>query len=539
MGRKPSQGDILLLFPPLGNHEHPHMGLPVLKGFIVKNGFKDCTIRDYNVPIMNRMFTDLLAHKPDLFGSEQTDPLGNYYQSKQIMKGTTSSDKLKSGLAMNIISKYLRVAGIEICKQAFDPTSFYAVEAEYQKTDLQTSSNVILEYIREEVLPDIKKRRPSVIGISVVFASQIYYTMLLSKEIRSILPDTKLFLGGAQVSIFWKAFLHSQVFNKLFHVIVRDQGEIAVLKLLQYWLHGEGDFSEIPNLAYYSDEQGIVLHEMTSSVTMDNVARPDYSDMPLELYAYSKLPYMFSRGCYWGRCKFCGYRGEKTQYLKANVNKIIDDLRSMKEMYGIRIFHLMDDAISAEFLYQVAEEIIRQKLDICYAAFLRTDSDFTLDICKTLYKSGLRTVLFGFETANKRVLNAMDKGMSLKTATKVLKNFADAGIMNTLSCIIGFPTETKEEAQETIDFLEKNKHLYYEAFITPFRLMSSMVDSPEESQLYDIDLLNPIRHDINGYVSLEYSYRCKSGMTAFEYLDMVKKARQVTKTAPVGAVYFR
>ncbi len=98
MGRKPSQGDILLLFPPLGNHEHPHMGLPVLKGFIVKNGFKDCTIRDYNVPIMNRMFTDLLAHKPDLFGSEQTDPLGNYYQSKQIMKGTTSSDKLKSGV---------------------------------------------------------------------------------------------------------------------------------------------------------------------------------------------------------------------------------------------------------------------------------------------------------------------------------------------------------------------------------------------------------------------------------------------------------
>lgn len=68
----------------------------------------------------------------------------------------------------------------------------------------------------------------------------------------------------------------------------------------------------------------------------------------------------------------------------------------------------MDDAISAEFLYQVAEEIIIQKLDICYAAFLRTDSDFTLHICKTRYKSGLRTVLFWVETANKRVLDAMD-----------------------------------------------------------------------------------------------------------------------------------
>lgn len=539
MEKPKSTRDVLFLFPPLGNHEHPHMGLPVLKAYLTQNGMSDCYIRDYNVVIMNRMFEKLMIDNPELFGKAGTDIYNNYIQARQIMKGSTPSDQLKAGMAMKIISKYLRLAGIEICKQSFDPTSFYAIVNEFKNTDIISNSNPVLTYIHDEVMLDIKKHSPSVIGISVVFASQIYYSMVLCREIRKILPDTKIFLGGAQVSLFWKVFLNNDDFKELFDVLVRDQGELSALKLLKFWLNEEGEINSIPNLAFYSEKQGIVVNEIIPSVAMDEVTRPYYGDMPLDMYAYSKLPYMLSRGCYWGRCKFCGYRGDKTQYITASVDKIIDDLKAMKEMYNIRIFHLMDDALSAKYLNKVAEEIIRQKLDICFAAFLRTDPDFTPDVCKTLYKSGLRTVLFGFESANERVLKVMDKGMNLETAKNVLKNFTDAGIMNTLSCIIGFPTETMAEAQETIDFLQENKQLYYEAYITPFRLMSDIVNSPDEFQLYDVDLLNPIRHDINGYVSLEYSYRCKQGMTAFEYMEMVKKARQVTETAPIGAIYFR
>jgi len=531
--------DVMLLFPPLGNHEHPHMGLPVLKAYLAHNGISGCYIRDYNAVIMNRMFVKLMTDNSDLFGVAGTDVYNNYIQARQIMKGNTPSDQLKAGMAMKIIAKYLRLAGIEICKQSFDPTSFYAIADELKKTELDSNPNPVLTYIRDEVLLDIKRRNPSVIGISVVFASQIYYSMVLCREIRKTLPDTKIFLGGPQASLFWKAFLNNDDFKNLFDVIVREQGELSTLKLLKFWLNKEGNISSVPNLAFYSDEQGIVLNEIIPSVAMDDVVRPDYGDMPLEMYAYSKLPHMLSRGCYWGRCKFCGYRGDKAHYIKTSVGKIVEDLKAMKEMYNIRIFHLMDDALPAKYLNEVAEEIIRQELDICYAAFLRTDPDFTFDVCKTLYKSGLRTVLFGFESANERVLKIMDKGMNLETAKNVLKNFADAGIMNTLSCIIGFPTETKTEAQETIDFLKENRHLYYEAYITPFRLMSDMVNCPDDFQIYDVDFLNPIRHDINGYVSLEYSYRSKQGMTAFEYMEMVKKARQVTETAPVGAIYFR
>lgn len=280
--------NVMLLFPPLGNHEHPHMGLPVLKAYLTHNGISGCYIRDYNVIIMNRMLVKLMTQNPELFGEAGTDIYNNYVQAKQIMKGNTPSDQLKAGMAMKIIAKYLRSAGIEICKQSFDPTSFYAIVEELKKTELSNNTNPVLAYIRDEVLVDIKERNPSAIGISVAFASQIYYSMILCREIRKILPNTKIFLGGAQVSLFWKAFLSNNDLRKLFDVIVREQGEISTLKLLKYWLNNEGDINSIPNLAFYSDVQGIVLNNTIPSVAMDDVVCPDYTDMPLELYAYPK-----------------------------------------------------------------------------------------------------------------------------------------------------------------------------------------------------------------------------------------------------------
>lgn len=363
--------------------------------------------------------------------------------------------------------------------------------------------------------------------------------MLICQEIRKKAPHIKIFLGGPQVSLFYKAFLNNESFRPLFDVIIREQGETPILKLINMWLDNSLSAEAVPNLAYWDKTRGIITTQLIPSIEMCEVATPDFSDLDLDNYAYSKLPYMLTRGCYWGRCKFCGYRGEKTRYIKADIDKVIEDLKKMKEAYGIRIFHLMDDAISPGYLSRVARAILDAKLDICYAAFLRAEKGFDYETCKLLYRSGLKEVLFGFETANQRVLNAMDKGNNLETTVSVLRNFKKAGIMNDLSCIIGFPTETQSEAMDTIKFLQNNKDIYHRAYITPFRLMSDMIDNPEEFSIYDIDIYNPIRHDINGYISLEYSFRSKKGMSPFEYMNMVTIGREITGTKPYGSIYFR
>lgn len=532
--------DILLAFPPLGNHEHPHLGLPFLRAYLAEHGYSSCRIKDYNVVIMSRIIDDLMNNRGEIFNASGKNIYEKYTLAKNIMKGNSLSDKLKSAWAMELIADYLRKAGLYIYNNiSFDPVDFHAIENEFKNTSLNGQNNVVLNYIKDEVVPDILKNRPVMIGFSIVFASQIYYTFLICKEIRKHMPDMKIALGGPQVSIFWRAFINSTTFAPFFDVINREQGEAAILALADCWIKNKGSLNDVPNIVYRDKENRIKTNTISDHRDMNNIPVPDFRDVPLELYAYAKLPYQMTRGCYWGRCAFCGYRGCDDKYIFSDKEKVVNDLKTLKERHGIRIFHLMDDSILPRHLVNVAEQITRESLDIIYAAYLRAEKQFDEASCRTLYTSGLRAILFGFESSNTRIRELIDKGITLDTTVKVLKDFKKAGVANYLACIIGFPTEQKHEAYETIDFLVNNKDIYFRPYLSPFRLFSHMVEEPDKYCIEDIDIYNPMRHDKNGYVSLEYTYRVKKGMSIKESIDALYEGRKLTNSSPPGPIYFR
>ncbi len=65
-------------------------------------------------------------------------------------------------------------------------------------------------------------------------------------------------------------------------------------------------------------------------------------------------------------------------------------------------------------------------------------------------------VIWGVESGNQRILNLMKKGTNVLDVKKVLKQSSDAGIKNVTYIMFGFPTETKEEFLDTINFLKEN-----------------------------------------------------------------------------------
>ncbi|MEF2965946.1 radical SAM protein [Paenibacillus sp. M1] len=532
---------ILLLFPPLGNHEHPHLGLPILKGYLAEHGYDSCEIRDYNVVIMDRITRELMTEDSGSFSQSGGNVIQNYDLARNIMKGNSFSDKLKSGWAMDLIGRYLKTVGLYIVNHniGFDPTSFQEVEKEFQRVDPPTDNNRIIRYIYDEVIPDIAEYNPNVIGISIVFASQVLYSILICRLIKELYPHIKIVLGGAQPTLFWTAFLNSDVFSPYFDGIIREQGEIAFVALLDYWTKGIGKLEDIPNFTYRTDDGLHKVHNVIKSEDMNNIPTPDFRDLPMDLYAYPKLPYQMSRGCYWGLCAFCGYRGCATEYMIASKEKITRDLSILKQRHGIRIFHLMDDAIPPDKMLETAKFIVERELDITYAAFLRAEKGFTKEICDVLYKSGLRGVLFGIESANSRLLKLMDKGLSIRTMKEVLANFSAAGITNYLSIIIGFPTEEREEAMETLDFLKNNKDIYFKAYLTPFRLFTGMTEETEKYEISNVNLNNPVRHDDTGYVSFEYTYTPHKGMQIQEFIEVLREGRKLVDSLPPGPIYFR
>ena len=87
---------------------------------------------------------------------------------------------------------------------------------------------------------------------------------------------------------------------------------------------------------------------------------------------------------------------------------------------------------------------------------IKAEKYFTKENSKVLFDGGCRLVMIGVESGNQRVLNAMDKGVSVTDVENTIQNLSNSGIWVHNFYMFKFPTETFEEANETLQFIEKN-----------------------------------------------------------------------------------
>lgn len=517
---------VCLINPPLSVHEFPHLALPLLKGYLTNNGIQ-CVTKDYNVEIMDDIISEGLVKVEKYFferGMHVTRPevkkRFNDARNVFLLKERNGKDER----AHKLINTYLRIAGSDIFSVCFKPDSLNKIKEGYIKCNVETDSNKIIKYIRENIITYFKNNPYKIVGISVPFTSQIFYALIIGREIKKILPDCKVVLGGPQISLFWKVFADYLPFRESFDAMLYGSGEIALEKFVKAVYQHE-DFMNVPNLIYYDKENRLHVNEEEKVKAMSDIPLPDFSDLPLDKYIFAKLPYQMSRGCYWGKCAFCSYRNNK-EYLTRKVDMVAEHFKYLENKYDRHIFQFIDDAIHPNILTSFAKTLLKNNMKIRYDAYLRLDKGFTADVCKLLSKSGLKNVLFGFESANQRMLDLMQKGNTPENMLYVMKNMKNAGIQNILSCLIGFPTETKEEALESIHFLKRNKEWYYWVYIVHFGLISDMCNSAEKYGLYDIDYSELLRYDDTGFTVLGYPYKTSIGMTVEDAFHVIKEGRK-------------
>jgi anaerobic magnesium-protoporphyrin IX monomethyl ester cyclase len=519
--------DITLIFPPLCVNEFPHLAMPLLKAYLNSKNINNVAVKDFNVDIMNQIITDGFVKVEKYFLDRgMTMPVSelekNFNNAKQILRG---DDFNKDDRAYSLINTYLRIAGSNIFEVCFCPDSLEKILTEFNLCDISKSDNKILKYINDDVMSYFDSNPTKIVGISVPFSSQIFYAFVIAREIKRRFPQTKVVLGGPQISLFGELFATLPELHACFDAMILGLGEIALEEYVNCVLQG-GRLEEVHNLLYI-DEDGKINKTAEKNIDdVNDLPLPDFSDLPLDKYIYGKLPYQISRGCYWARCAFCCYRDTKG-YKYRNLEKVLADIQEMKNKYGIRTFQFVDDAIRPDILKNFSNMLLDRDLKIRYDAYLRLDKQFTPELCQLLKKSGLKSVLFGFESANKRLLELMNKGTNLPQIITVLRNMKDAGIQNILSCLIGFPTETKEEAMESIHFLKDYRDIYYQVFIVHFGMISDMCSHKDDFGVQSIDFKNLERYDDTGFVAIGYPYKTNMGMSPKEALQTIKEGREL------------
>ncbi|MFW9873753.1 MAG: radical SAM protein, partial [Candidatus Thorarchaeota archaeon] len=191
------------------------------------------------------------------------------------------------------------------------------------------------------------------------------------------------------------------------------------------------------------------------------------------------LPYSFSRGCSF-RCTICGEAKRDLSYKKPE--QIINDLKEMKKRYGYRYFYFLNRhlTITKKFIEELCDNIIDSKLDILWSDSIKPMSYLSQNTYYKLREAGCIQLTFGVETGSERIMKLMNKGHSVSDSEKNLKFSHKAGIWNIVNLVVGFPTETDKEFNETLDFVRRNYDYVDSPCVSTFILVNNYIKAHPE-----------------------------------------------------------
>ena len=165
-----------------------------------------------------------------------------------------------------------------------------------------------------------------------------------------------------------------------------------------------------------------------------------------------------AHGCYWGKCTFCDISLDYIKiYEPVAANILCDRIEELIANTGQNGFHFVDEAAPPALMRALALEIIRRKLMVTWWTNIRFEKSFTKDLCLLLKASGCIAVSGGLEVASDRLLQLIDKGVTVEQVAKVTRHFTESGIMVHAYLMYGYPTQT---TQETVDSLEMVRQMF-------------------------------------------------------------------------------
>ncbi len=338
---------------------------------------------------------------------------------------------------------------------------------------LQEKSTYIDDILFSILKEKIGTIQPELFLISVPFPGNLYAAFRSAQWVRKNYPHIKISMGGGFPNTELRSLSDARVFE-FFDYITLDDGELPVELLVEAVCKPESFEGQFKRTFLLENEKVVYKnYSLKPDYKQSEVGTPDYSDLLLDKYIsvieivnpmhrmwsdgrWNKLT--MAHGCYWGKCTFCDISLDYIKvYEPIAANLLCDRMEEMIVQTGQNGFHYVDEAAPPALMRTLALEILRRKLAVTWWTNIRFEKSFTGDLCLLLKASGCIAVSGGLEVASDRLLQLIDKGVTVEQVAKVTRNFTEAGIMVHAYLMYGYPTQT---VQETVDSLEMVRQLF-------------------------------------------------------------------------------
>lgn len=448
----------MLIKPPFFTPWTPPLGIGILKSYLEAHNFEVHCI-DYNLDpwlwdTHHKYFTTVQSND-DVPMSDGYTRLW-WILNAHFLAYINGADQ---SACANVLSTIIPLFGIKPDKGVI-PALHGIVDDYFRRLDYLTSQYDLMSY--------------SHIGTST-YTTSLASSLFILRRAKERNPNIKCVMGGgvfADDLALGSDNLQTLIDEYSFvdHMIL-GEGEELLLKLVR----GELSDQRVISIANVKDP----------ALDMKNVPAPDFSDLEMENYFH--LTVEGARSCPF-QCSFCSETIQWGKYRRKPIELFVDQVIALAERYGNNAFFL-GDSLMNPYIVQFARELIGRNTAILYDGYLRADKPVARrDWVQEWARSGLYRVRMGIESAARNVLKTMDKLTTPEVISDAIKTLASEGIRTTTYWIAGFPGETEDDFEETLEFIREHHQYIYELEAHPYYYYPY---GQVGSRLYECDPLYP------------------------------------------------
>src|ERR1041385_610644 len=301
----------------------------------------------------------------------------------------------------------------------------------------------------EHVVRDAIRRHEANVYLFSPMTANINFAYEIANLIKDAYPKCAIVFGGVMATpLCLEVASHSSV-----DYVVFDRGESALPALLRA-LDSRKDICDVGNLAYKdSSGQAKTNHRRYPYVPVNDIPFPKIDLFPPstgEALRYIRI--VHALGCPY-KCPFCTIQtiGRKADYFA--VDRALSEIRAYRNYYGEHHnIYWGDETFTLD---------ANRTLALCGA--LETEGDISYD-CQTrlnclanpkminqLARSDCRWLEVGIETMNQSTQDIFKQRVNIATAEETLRRVRDAGIATCSFMVNGFPNQTLDEMNRSID----------------------------------------------------------------------------------------
>jgi hypothetical protein len=566
---------ILLLSPPVGSLTNPALALPSLTGYLRSIGHEviqhDVGIATIDILLSRDRLATLYTKAGK--GLEKTahdahdrktreeqnvriglfagDVIEKIEWAKQVMR---SKELFYRPLEYSHAAQIIRRA-FEIISAAFYPTTLQVCGLKYrnsftlefiQTTVMDEQQNPFLAVIRENILPGLMQECPDIVGISATFSSQIHAAYTVAQLIKDMRPETKVIMGGAAIAVTEDKIREEKTAHQWVDAYVFGEGEIPLQQFIEiigkescgknhsprlYLAPGNDSGREARNTEEPSRGR------VEDIVDFDAIPTPDYTGLNLRDYFSPEITFLVSnhRGCYHRKCAFCAVSLSFMKGFRSrSAAKVLADIRKLREEHDARFFFFADDATTPKRCREIAAWSQGSRTPFYWMTEVRYEKNFSAEVLRDLYKGGCLSLIFGNESGNQRILDLMNKKTELRENIRIIHDASRAGISLNLQNFIGFPGETREEADDTINMLVSHRDHISSCSLSEFQLQkhSPVFQNPSAFGVDTIQQCNP------DSLVPRYLFSCRDGIGREELPALVDAAKtRLSKHYPLQGTF--